>query len=181
MEIESLSCNNCGGPLDIPESANYVSCVHCSTQLAVKRTSSITYTEKLEAIQSQQEDMREKLVRLERESLVARIDREWEEEKQRFMIGGNDGQKTVPTDSSFALSYFMILFMIVFTIVSGMIFWPMAIWGLILTGGGVWHATHISKKAAAFQVARGRYKRRRREATEDSSSSSDASLDPESP
>jgi DNA-directed RNA polymerase subunit RPC12/RpoP len=101
MEIESLSCNNCGGPLDIPESANYVSCVHCSTQLAVKRTSSITYTEKLEAIQSQQEDMREKLVRLERESLVARIDREWEEEKQRFMIGGNDGQKQCrPTPAS---------------------------------------------------------------------------------
>lgn len=45
MELVSLSCNNCGAPLEAPKTANYLTCAHCGSRLAIQRTSTAYFTE----------------------------------------------------------------------------------------------------------------------------------------
>ena len=59
---ESVACNHCGAPLDVPGSAKYLTCNHCGSRLVVKRTSSVSYTEVLQNI-SRKTDALEKEVR----------------------------------------------------------------------------------------------------------------------
>jgi DNA-directed RNA polymerase subunit RPC12/RpoP len=50
MELISLSCNNCGAPLEAPESAKYLTCAFCGSRLSVQRTGSAYYTNVMEQI-----------------------------------------------------------------------------------------------------------------------------------
>jgi DNA-directed RNA polymerase subunit RPC12/RpoP len=52
MQLESITCNHCGAPLDVPDAANFVKCNHCDSRLAIKRTQSTTYTEELAGLDS---------------------------------------------------------------------------------------------------------------------------------
>ena len=100
MELETLSCNSCGGPLEVPDTVNYVTCAHCSTRLVVKRSSSAAFTEQLDAIEAQQDLVLDKLSRLEKENQLARLDRDWERHKQQYMIADKRGHKHEPTSMS---------------------------------------------------------------------------------
>ena len=40
MNAETLNCNNCGAPINVPAAAKYATCAHCGTQLAIRRTDS---------------------------------------------------------------------------------------------------------------------------------------------
>ena len=59
MELETLSCNNCGAPLEVPPGANFVTCAHCGSRLAIKRTDNASYTEVLDQIGQRTERMSE--------------------------------------------------------------------------------------------------------------------------
>lgn len=61
MELETLSCNNCGAPLQVPENANFVSCAQCGSQLAVKRNESARYTEVLQRLDTRTTEMAREL------------------------------------------------------------------------------------------------------------------------
>ncbi len=80
MKTESISCNNCGAALQDPETANFVTCSHCSSRLAIRRHESVVFTEKLEEIGDRQEEMLERLDRIEIQNRIAQIDRNWEQE-----------------------------------------------------------------------------------------------------
>ena len=51
MKLESLNCNKCGAPLQVPAGVNHLTCNHCGTPLVVRRTESISYTEKLAEVE----------------------------------------------------------------------------------------------------------------------------------
>lgn len=70
--LETLACNNCGAQLQVPVGANYVTCTHCNSQLAVRRDPTVTYTQKLDEIDRRTEQMAEDLAHLRRESELER-------------------------------------------------------------------------------------------------------------
>ena len=78
MQLESLNCNNCGAPLEVAATSNFVTCNHCSTRLAVRRTESSAFTEQLEDIGAKQDEMLNRLKRIERQTQLSDLDREWE-------------------------------------------------------------------------------------------------------
>jgi len=118
MSQENVNCNSCGAALSVTTHVNFVTCSRCNTPLAIRRTSSGTYTERAEttsdvtatpgrpalaprlsdqpalaALQQQTE-----LNRLENE--LNRLNLEWESEKERYMISGRYGHRYLPEKGS---------------------------------------------------------------------------------
>ncbi len=91
MLYESVRCNECGAVLQVPPSARYVTCNHCNIPLEVHRTSVATYTEApigprppAREYDPAWQEMAARLEALERQNELARIDREWDMERERF-------------------------------------------------------------------------------------------------
>ena len=169
MKLESINCNQCGAPLEVPESANYVKCNHCQAQLTVKRTASATFTEHLDQLDRKTDAMRDQLQRLVYENRLASIDRSWEREKQQYMIRSKNGQLHEPSEAK-AILVSVVLGVIGAVITIGGLSQggPGAMFGLLFIGiaivGGIYHFT----KASNYRAARRRYRMRRRNVTLDS-------------
>ena len=88
MELQPVACANCGAPLSVPGEVRFVTCNHCNSTLEIRRTESVTYSEKIaqidvrtERIESQLESMRLERELEEREHNeleVMRLERELE-------------------------------------------------------------------------------------------------------
>jgi hypothetical protein len=163
ISIEELRCNNCGAPLRVPKSANFITCNHCHTQLAVRREATASYTEALEHVSRQTEALTEQVKYLTYQNEVSALDRQWETERQRHMVKDKHGHRHVPGEVSSVIAGgamgIMGLVMLVLSVVaqSGM---P-AFMGIILMIGGVVAAIYGVSKAQAYRAAHRRYQSRR--------------------
>lgn len=84
MTLEPIACNNCGAALEVAADTNFVTCTHCGSRLAVRRTASSRFTELLGKLDAKTDAMAGHLASLAREAEVERIDREWELERDGF-------------------------------------------------------------------------------------------------
>src|SRR5215207_11359057 len=98
MELETLNCNNCGAPLQVPESANFVTCTHCNSQLAVKRTETAHYTEVLQRLDNRTSEMAKELRQLKLQNELMAIDEAWEDEQREYLITPSKGAAYLPDD-----------------------------------------------------------------------------------
>ena len=96
MQVESLSCNKCGAPLDVPATVDFLTCGHCGSRLVVKRTGSAHYTETIEQLSKRAERMEEDIDRLALENDLERLEREWQQEREQYMVRGKDGSLSEP-------------------------------------------------------------------------------------
>ena len=78
MELERLVCNSCGAPLEVPSSAKFVTCSHCSGVLQIRRTESAIYTELLADIAEKTEELSERIDDLATNSELNAIDNQWQ-------------------------------------------------------------------------------------------------------
>ncbi len=95
METQTLSCNNCGAPIDVPPSANFATCSYCKAHLAIKRNASTAYTEVLNQIGENTGYMAEDLRFLRLRQQLQYIDEQWQAQDQQFQQRKNDLQATV--------------------------------------------------------------------------------------
>ena len=65
---EGITCGNCGAPLQVPPGVRFITCNHCHTSLAVHRSETATYTEKLDEIDARTQEMAGELAQLRNES-----------------------------------------------------------------------------------------------------------------
>jgi hypothetical protein len=161
MELESLTCNNCGAPLKVPDSANFVKCNHCETQLAIRRTESATFTEKLGEIDKTTDQIKEVVTELARQNRIAAIDREWDREKERYMISGEHG-KHLPNETGLIIGG--IVFAVIGTIISVAFFaagGPMGIFPVVILLIGMTIFFVQYNKLAEYREADRRYRQRR--------------------
>jgi hypothetical protein len=172
MKLETLRCNHCGGPLSVPESANFVTCNHCNSQLAIRRTESTTFTEELGEIKENQKQMMEQLAEIERQNRLEQIDRDWEREREKYLITNQHGRRSEPGEVRAVLggaimAIFGTFWMIaVFSIMNdgpspgGLLnFFPLL--GFIFITGGVGMAIYGYSKAKDYLAAERRYQLRR--------------------
>lgn len=163
MKLESLRCNHCGGPLKVPESANFVTCNHCNSQLAIRRTESSTFTEELGEIKSNQKQMMEQLALLERQNRLEQIDREWEREREKFLVTHKNGRKSEPSEFAAIMGGAIAAgFGLFWTIgASSINAGPFLLFGVLFICFGIGMAIHGYSKAKDFRAAQKRYQQRR--------------------
>jgi LSD1 subclass zinc finger protein len=94
MRLEELTCNSCGAPLEVPESANFVKCNHCLKQLAVRRTDDVTFTETIDRLAEQSELFSNRIADLELQRQLDELEREWQKAREP-LLGSRTG--SIPT------------------------------------------------------------------------------------
>ncbi len=167
MRLESITCNSCGAPLEITEGANYVTCTHCDSRLAVHRTESARFTEVID-------DLREQVAKLTQQNEVEALDREWESERQSLLMTDKHGRAHVPTKTGtviggIAVSGFGILWTIFAAGITSQI--PLGVakifplFGVIFIVTGIAMSIYAYGKAEQYERAYRRYRQRRAELT----------------
>jgi hypothetical protein len=97
MKILTLTCNQCGAPLEVPAKTRFLTCTFCSSQLEVHRSGNAAYTEVLEAVQKRTEEVADDVETIELKLELEKLDREWKEERKRHLF-----QNSVPTKGTAA-------------------------------------------------------------------------------
>ncbi len=127
MKLIALNCNNCGAKLKVGESAKFVTCKHCETQLAIHHEEGSAYTELAEAtkrVEERTEELAEHVEelagqnrRLLLQNELEDLDRKWESERQPLMSKAKDGTPIVPTrNQATALAFLSPLGLLLFII-----------------------------------------------------------------
>lgn len=175
--LESLNCNSCGAPLEIPASARFFKCNHCNANLQVHRSSSGTFTEAVEKLTEQTEALAEQVERLTEQNEVAEFDRRWDIERESFMIESKNGNRQLPTEgTAWASGIVAVGFGTLWTIFAIAItqsapsFGPFAVakvvfplFGLFFIGFGIFSAMSAHQKSQNYRSAERNYRRRRSE------------------
>ena len=99
MQIESLNCNHCGAPLEVPQTAKFIKCNHCGNQLVIRRSESATFTETVEQLAETTENLTAQVSKLTKQNEVEALDRQWDREKESFMVADKHGTKHLPSKS----------------------------------------------------------------------------------
>jgi hypothetical protein len=176
MKVESISCNHCGANLDVSPSTQFVTCKFCGSRLAIRRTESSTYTELIDALAPPLNAMAESLGQVAHEQELARIDREWEIEREQYLISNNQGVRQVPNASASVIGGVVItVFGIFWTVMASSITSPFPeregggfaslfpLFGVLFILGGIAMSVYSYQKAQAYEQAYHRYQQRRAE------------------
>ena len=163
MKLTPVTCEKCGAPLKVREDARFVTCAHCETQLRVERTegtvSTVVLEKQVEAIADQVDELRA-------EAEVARLDREWEQEREGLMIRTKEGGRVVPSESRGRLVCYVGVFMAVACLFA----WTRMrgddgddnAWVLLVASAAVFFfalaaGLNVMQKARAYAAAEARY------------------------
>ena len=177
MDLTKLACNCCGAGLEVSDTTNFVTCHHCGSQLTVRRTKNSTFTEQLDRLERKTDQLSEQVESLAANSALEALDREWELEREHFMIESKKGGRHLPTKGAavgggIGIAVFGTLWT---ALAIGMTsaapsFGPFAIarvvfplFGIGFVIFGVFSSISAYQKAEQYEQARRRYLQRRRE------------------
>lgn len=122
METFSVSCNQCGAPLEVPSGTRFVTCNYCSSHLEVHRSDSASFTSVLDAIHEKTAQMAEDLgvIRLQHE--LAQLDRHWADEQEHYRRRRKDGSTALPpiTPGAMVVQWVFGVFFVMVTVGMGM-------------------------------------------------------------
>jgi uncharacterized membrane protein len=175
MGYETLNCNQCGALIQVPITARYVTCNRCGAHLVVQRTGVATYTEAAPRPAAAGEadpgwrEMSGRLEYLEYQNELARIDREWDLERESYMVRGRYGARYVPNAvAAVVMGVIAAGFGIFWTVMAfgiaggagglGAIF---PLFGVVFIAAGVGMSIYQFNKAQQYQSALAAYQRRR--------------------
>ncbi|MDQ5825686.1 MAG: hypothetical protein M3441_15950 [Chloroflexota bacterium] len=170
MEIESLSCQKCGGPLDVPTSADFVTCGYCGSALAVRRNGSAHYTELLERLEQHTQYLAGRTEYLRLRDEVEALDAEWQRERRRYLMRRLSGSLRAPTRTYLSSSIAVAVaacaltawwFYATANAGSGASFFGWI--GAVLSLAAVVNAVRVSSKVNGYKLAKEVYRQRRDE------------------
>ena len=175
--LESLNCNSCGAPIEIPASAQFVKCNHCHANLRIRRSGGGTFTEAVEKLQETTDQLAQQIDQLTQQNELAALDRQWEIEKESFKIQSKDGPSRLPTQgAAWAGGIGVVFFGGLWTILafamtqSAPNFGPFAaakvvfpLFGLGFIAFGIFMAMSAHQAAQNYRSAERNYRRRRAE------------------
>jgi DNA-directed RNA polymerase subunit RPC12/RpoP len=174
MQVESINCNHCGANLEVSPTTQFVTCKYCGSRLAVRRTESTTYTELIDALAPPLNAMAEQMGHIAHEQELARIDREWEVERQQYLITNRQGVPQVPNATMSVIGGIVItVFGIIWTVIASSITssFPgemaggfvscFPLFGVLFVVAGIAVSIYSYQKALAYQQAYAQYQQRR--------------------
>lgn len=152
MDLERVTCGSCGASLDVPESADYVNCRHCGSSLHVQRTDSVVFTEVVNTLKQHSERLAENTEMLRLQNELELLDQEWQNESAGLMIRDKHGHQSIPGKTSSAVgAVFIVLFGLFWTIMAGAMFPPMALFGILFIGFGIYTTSRAYAMAGRYE------------------------------
>lgn len=163
MKITKVCCQGCGADLQVDESVRYVTCNYCHARLEVVHDTSVTHTRLMEKIHESTQRMAGNLQVIELQNDLERLDREWENRKDGFMVSGKHGRHLPSTGGSIFGGVVGIGFGIFFTANSANMGAPpiFPLFGLLFIGIGIYTMFNGTSKAGAYQAAEREFQQRR--------------------
>ena len=164
VRLQSLLCNHCGAPVDVPAAANYTTCAHCGSRLRVHRSDTAAWTEQVEVLAERTERIEAKVDDLSRTSAVDRLDREWDRARERYMVTGKHGAKSVPSKvGGVAAGVVIAAFGGLWTAFAAGMGAPSVfpLFGLAFVAFGLFNAVRVFQRAEGYERAEAEYRRER--------------------
>ncbi len=170
MTLEPITCNNCGAALDVPPETNYVTCAYCGSRLEVTRTPSVVYTQVLQQLDARTQRLSADVGQLQLDRELALIDREWEQQRQMYLLRDRTGATIEPgrplTAWSVGLTVVVIAALAMSTILFSNLFggeYGLAFFLIALVGVGlmIWGTFNRISQATNYQRAKNEYQARR--------------------
>ena len=84
--LESLCCNSCGAPLEVPTTANFVKCTQCGSNLKVTRSEGVVLTQAVVKLDVSTKQLAHQVNRLKLQNDLQMLDQEWEKEREQYLI-----------------------------------------------------------------------------------------------
>jgi len=162
VETESITCNHCGAPLQIPSGTNYITCTHCGSNLAVRRNASVVFTETIDKLSSTTEQLASQVARLERNQKLDSLDRNWQAHQKRYMITDSEGRQRLPDETMAIMGGVVAVVFGCFWTAFAYSMSPMfSLFGLVFIAFGIGTSMIYVKKARQLKKAEARYRRER--------------------
>jgi len=156
----NINCNNCGNLLEVTQITKYVTCNNCSSLLEIVKTETSYFTIEKEGpsyAKEQNEGQNNSQIYAE----IEMLDREWNNNLPNFMVNGTLAD-TNGTLTSF-MEIFVIIFGIICTILTGLMFPPFILVGMVIVIAGIWSLKNHNNRRAKFLDAKNKYEKRRHE------------------
>lgn len=166
MALETLNCGNCGAPLRVPESAQFVTCNHCRSSLAIRRMDSVTLTERVTVTEDKLEKVESELAGLVHQNRISEEHRRWERERSRLLFKDKSGNLIVPTMGG---GYFALLIGLGMAVFAGMN--GFGGFSILPAAVGIIALIATGQKVSEYQLANWQHKNRLREINEDTADS----------
>lgn len=177
MQTEKIACNSCGAPLEVAATTQFATCRHCGAKLSVQRTDTAIFTETLEKLATKTDQLSEQVNNLSELTELAALDREWEREREKYMVTTQHGGRQIPSEagaigSGVAIALFGCFWTVgAFAMSSDMpSFGPTGFadsafpfFGVIFVIVGIVASIFSYNKASDYRSAHQRYRRRREE------------------
>lgn len=166
MKTLALNCNQCGANLSVPERTRFVTCTYCETSLRVVHDAGAAYTETLDRIEDNTEEISNRLSRLEYMNELERLDREWMLTRETLLVTSNHGNRSEPSAAGSVGGAIIATLFGVFWISIGSVTgapWFVVAFGMVVVGIVIAHAVRGAERASEYARARAAYERRRRE------------------
>ncbi len=95
--VTAISCNRCGGTLDIAERTNFTTCGFCGTRLRVERSATSLSTVELDELRTRTDDLERNVSVLRDNQQIEQLDRQWEARRAELSISNGKHEPRLPT------------------------------------------------------------------------------------
>jgi hypothetical protein len=162
MKVTKVCCQGCGADLQVDESIRFATCNYCHARLEIVHDPTVTHSRLLEDIGRTTERMAGNLRVIELQNDLERLDREWENRRESFMVTSKNGHRSVPTETGTAIGgIIMIVMGIVAMGVGAQMGGPAPLFGLIFIGGAIVSIYSGMNKASGYKEAKNAFTRQR--------------------
>ena len=166
VKITKVCCQGCGADLQVDESIRFATCNYCHARLEIVHDPTVTHTRLLEDIGRTTERMAGNLRVIELQNDLERLDREWENHRESFMVTGKHGHRSLPSQAGSIVGG-------VVAIVGGIIWmsfaagmgapFPFPLFGLLFIGFALFSMINGTSKATGYRSAENAFMSRRKE------------------
>jgi len=165
MKTISLTCDNCGAPLVVPENTRHLTCSHCNSRLEVQHSGGAIFTTLLERIEKQTEQAAGHLATIKVQNELAQLDREFDMESRGEMVRDKNGRESEPSSVvSLVGGVMAVVFGLIFTFTAAQMGTGiMPLFGLLFVGMGFFIAIAGTGQTNRYAQRKSRYQRRREE------------------
>lgn len=92
-----VCCQGCGADLDVDESVRFVTCNYCQARLEIVHDPTVTHTRLFEKLERNTEALAANLRVIELQNDLERLDREWADRREGFMVTSKNGRRSLPS------------------------------------------------------------------------------------
>ncbi|MCW1921344.1 hypothetical protein OKA05_02195 [Luteolibacter arcticus] len=164
MKITKVCCQGCGADLQVDETIRFATCNYCHARLEIVHDPTVTHTRLLENIGRTTEQMAGNLRVIELQNDLERLDREWENRRESFMVTGKHGHRSLPSEAGSITGG-------VIAIVAGVVWmsfaagmgapFPFPLFGLLFIGFAIFGMINGTSKASGYRDAKRSFNERR--------------------